>query len=113
MITLDFALTQGTFVLDEAIAGLRAPARGTIALNDRVVFDATPRVNVPPHQRHVGDVAQDVSFFPHLDRVRDELAVPIVYVAHDRGEAARFAGRIVVLEGGAVVRSGMPSEVLW
>jgi molybdate transport system ATP-binding protein len=215
VIDLDFTLEQGSFVLRvrerlngrvtalfgpsgagkttvlDAIAGLRQPSAGTIALGGRALFDQARGVNLPPHARHVGYVPQDVALFPHmnvrrnvlfgrrhnqklaletvaamlevellldrgvgtlsggerqrvalaralmsapevllldeplaavdmalrrrilpyLERVRDELAVPIVYVTHDRDEVSRFADRVVILEGGVVVRSGAPADV--
>jgi molybdate transport system ATP-binding protein len=49
---------------------------------------------------------------PYLERVRDELAVPILYVTHDRDEARRFADRVVVLERGTVIQAGAPGDVL-
>ena len=207
MIALDFRLWQGSFALDvdirldrpvtalfghsgagkttvlDAIAGLRTPGSGSIAINDRVVFDSRAGINVPTHRRHVGYVAQDVALFPHmsvrrnvlygrregqklalvtvsrmleieglldrdvpqlsggerqrvalaralmsapelllldeplaavdverrrrilpyLERVRDELRVPIVYVTHDRSEANQLADEIIVLQDGRVI----------
>jgi molybdate transport system ATP-binding protein len=41
---------------------------------------------------------------PYLARVRDELGVPIVYVTHDRTEAALLADDVLVLEAGRVVQ---------
>jgi molybdate transport system ATP-binding protein len=49
---------------------------------------------------------------PYLERVRDELGVPIVYVTHDAGEVRRFADRVIRLEAGKVVASGKPEEVM-
>ncbi len=208
MIVLDIVLHQGGFTLDlrvkldqpvtavfgpsgagkttvlDAIAGLRTPATGSIAIDGRVLFDAERGLNVPPHRRHVGYVAQDVALFPHmsvrrnvlygrregqrlslaavaemleigtlldrdvpqlsggerqrvalaralmsapeillldeplaavdverrrrilpyLERVRDQLRVPIVYVTHDPGEARQLANEVIVLDNGRVVR---------
>jgi molybdate transport system ATP-binding protein len=50
---------------------------------------------------------------PYLERVRDELSVPILYVTHDRDEVGRLADHVVVLERGAVVRSGAPADLSW
>ena len=48
------------------IAGLTAPDRGRIVLNDRVLFDAETKQNVPAAGRRVGFVFQDYALFPHL-----------------------------------------------
>jgi molybdate transport system ATP-binding protein len=90
-IELRFSLTQGTFTIApdllataralalfgpsgsgktsilEAIAGLRAPQRGRIALRGRVLCDTATHTTVPVRDRHVGYVPQDVLLFPHLD----------------------------------------------
>jgi molybdate transport system ATP-binding protein len=209
VIALEFRLRQGDFTLEiheridarvtalfgpsgagkttvlDAIAGLRAPLDGSIALGERQLFSSANRVDLPPHRRHVGYVTQDVALFPHLDvrhnvlygrrdgqklalehvagmlevtglldrriqqlsggerqrvalaralmsapdvllldeplaavdverrrrilpyleRVRDELGVPIVYVTHDPEEVRRIADRVIVLEEGRVTAS--------
>ncbi len=76
---LDVALTVGretlalvgpsgagkTTVL-RAIAGLRRPDRGRIALGERPWFDAHRGVDLPPEARSVGLVFQEYALFPHL-----------------------------------------------
>jgi molybdate transport system ATP-binding protein len=49
-----------------AIAGLRRPDRGRIALGDRAWFDAAAGVDLPPERRSVGLVFQEYALFPHL-----------------------------------------------
>lgn len=56
-----------------AIAGLRRPDRGRIALDGRVLFDTAAGIDVPAAERGLGVVFQDGRLFPHL-RVRDNLA---------------------------------------
>ncbi len=36
------------------IAGLLTPDRGSIALDDKVLFDAAAGIKVPPHRRRIG-----------------------------------------------------------
>jgi molybdate transport system ATP-binding protein len=56
-----------------AIAGLRRPDRGRIALDGRVLLDTAAGIDVPAAERGLGVVFQDGRLFPHL-RVRDNLA---------------------------------------
>jgi molybdate transport system ATP-binding protein len=48
------------------IAGLLAPDRGRIALDDTVLFDSAAHIDVPPHRRRIGYVFQEGRLFPHL-----------------------------------------------
>ena len=54
------------------IAGLLAPDRGTIMLDDTVLFDFGRRIDTPPHRRRIGYVFQEGRLFPHLS-VRQNL----------------------------------------
>jgi molybdate transport system ATP-binding protein len=54
------------------IAGLLKPDRGTIAIDNMVLFDAATGINVPPHRRCIGYVFQEGRLFPHLS-VRQNL----------------------------------------
>jgi molybdate transport system ATP-binding protein len=49
------------------------------------------------------DVERRRRILPYLERVRDELRVPIVYVTHDRSEASQLADEIVVLQEGRMI----------
>ncbi len=210
MIALQFELTQDRFTLAidervdgrvvaivgpsgsgkttvlEAIAGLRTPRGGRIAIGDRTLFSSADGVDRPARDRRIGYVPQDTLLFPHmsvrrnilygaasghrppvekilalleidtlgdrpvaglsggerqrvalaralmsapllllldeplasvdvplrrriapaLERVRDELQVPMIYVTHDREEAAAIADWTIALDAGRVVASG-------
>jgi molybdate transport system ATP-binding protein len=212
---LDFDLRQGAFTVElsertdaralalfgpsgsgkttivEAIAGLRTPRRGTIAVGGRVLFAHEPHVNVPSRHRRVGYVPQDVLLFPHMNvranvlygaahstanleavialleleellgrrvtslsggerqrvalaralmsnpdvllldepmaavdlprrrrildallRIRDDLHVPLVYVAHSTDEVIRVADWVIVMDAGRVMSRGAPANII-
>jgi molybdate transport system ATP-binding protein len=48
------------------IAGLLAPDRGRISLDDTVLFDSSTRQNIPAHRRRIGYVFQEGRLFPHM-----------------------------------------------
>ncbi|HLY15913.1 MAG TPA: ATP-binding cassette domain-containing protein [Bryobacteraceae bacterium] len=64
-----------SFILD-AIAGLVTPASGRIIMDDRILFDAASRVNLPARRRGCGYIARQWALFPHMS-VRDNLLFPL------------------------------------
>lgn len=58
------------------------------------------------------DEARKAEILPHFERLRDELAIPILYVSHAAPEVARLATTVVAIEAGRVVRQGAAAEVL-
>ncbi|HEY9133317.1 MAG TPA: ATP-binding cassette domain-containing protein [Dyella sp.] len=49
-----------------AIAGLLRPDKGHVAIDERVLFDASGGIDLPPRARKAGYVFQDYALFPHL-----------------------------------------------
>ena len=58
------------------------------------------------------DHALKQEILPYLERLRDELAMPVLYVSHAADEVARLADHIVVMDGGRVVAQGPLAETL-
>ena len=48
----------------------------------------------------------------YVERLRDELRIPIVYVSHSVTEVARLADTVVVLADGKCVASGAVDDVM-
>ncbi|MBW8126801.1 MULTISPECIES: molybdenum ABC transporter ATP-binding protein [Pseudomonas] len=49
---------------------------------------------------------------PYLERLHDELDIPVLYVSHAQDEVARLAGHIVLLSDGKALASGPIGETL-
>ncbi|RED11239.1 molybdenum ABC transporter ATP-binding protein [Pontivivens insulae] len=58
------------------------------------------------------DGPRKAEILPYFERLRDELAVPVLYVSHAVGEVARLATSVIAIEDGSVVRQGPAEEVL-
>jgi molybdate transport system ATP-binding protein len=62
----------GKTSLIETVAGLRRPASGFIAMDDSILMDSAAHIFLPPEQRGIGYVPQDLALFPHFS-VRQNL----------------------------------------
>ncbi len=58
------------------------------------------------------DLKRKLEILPYLERLHDELSIPIIYVSHSPDEVARLADHLVLLDEGKVVASGLLTETL-
>lgn len=58
------------------------------------------------------DYARRQDILPWLERLRDELHIPMLYVTHAADEVARLADTLVVLDHGRVTAAGPVADVL-
>lgn len=57
------------------------------------------------------DFARKQEVIPWLERLRDELEIPMIYVTHSIDEAMRLGDYLVVLENGRVQQAGSLTEI--
>jgi molybdate transport system ATP-binding protein len=58
------------------------------------------------------DLARKQEILPYLERLHEELEIPVLYVSHAPDEVARLADHIVVMRDGRAVASGPLTETL-
>lgn len=58
------------------------------------------------------DVARKGEILPYLERLRDALSIPMLYVSHAPDEVARLADHLVVLDAGRIRAAGPLTETL-
>jgi len=58
------------------------------------------------------DAPRKREILPYLERLHDELQIPLVYVSHAQEEVARLADHLVLLEQGKVLASGPLNQTL-
>jgi molybdate transport system ATP-binding protein len=58
------------------------------------------------------DAARKAEILYYVERLRDELALPILYVSHSVDEVVRLADNVVMLADGKVTASGPVSETI-
>jgi molybdate transport system ATP-binding protein len=91
----------GKTTIVNMIAGLLEPDRGSIALDDTVLFDAATGINVPAYRRRIGYVFQEGRLFPHLS-VRQNLDYGRRVSGHPR-DLKEFARIIQLLDIGPLL----------
>ncbi len=91
-----------------AIAGIRNPDAGRIALGDRVFFDSSSGQSLPVGRRRIGYVFQDQLLFPHLTAEQN-----VLYGARDRSRHRARARVAELLSTLGVARAArrLPGEL--
>jgi molybdate transport system ATP-binding protein len=73
---------------------------------------SSPRLLLMDEPLAALDQARKQEILPYLERLHDELEIPVLYVSHSPDEVARLADQVVVLAGGRAVAQGPLSETL-
>ena len=111
------------FSLDHAIALLgighlleRMPDRLSGGERSRVgiarALAVSPRILLMDEPLAALDFKRKQEVLPYLERLHNELDIPVVYVGHSADEVARLADHLVVLENGRVSVSGPLTDTL-
>lgn len=58
------------------------------------------------------DMPRKAEILPYLEKLRDELNIPMLYVSHAVSEVARLATTIITLEKGRITMAGPAAELL-
>lgn len=91
-------------LLDASPATLSGGERQRAAIARTLL--ASPRLLLMDEPLAALDLRRKLEILPYLERLHDELALPVVYVSHAANEVARLADHLVVLEEGRVLASG-------
>ncbi|BBF94457.1 molybdenum ABC transporter ATP-binding protein [Blastochloris tepida] len=97
-------------LLDRRPMTLSGGERQRVAIGRALL--ASPRLLLMDEPLASLDAERKLEVLPFIERLRDEFAIPIVYVSHAVEEVARLAARVVKLEGGKATAIGPPAEVL-
>jgi molybdate transport system ATP-binding protein len=97
-------------LLDRRPATLSGGERQRVAIGRALL--ASPRLLLMDEPLASLDAPRRREILPFVERLRDEFAIPIVYVSHAVEEVTRLARTVVRLENGRVLGVGPPGAVL-
>ncbi len=97
-------------LLDRMPARLSGGERQRVALGRALMCD--PQLLLMDEPLAALDAPRKAEILPFIERLRDEVQVPMLYVSHDMSEVARLATTLVVLEDGRVTTAGPLGQVL-
>ncbi|MES2584681.1 MAG: molybdenum ABC transporter ATP-binding protein [Pseudomonadota bacterium] len=97
-------------LLDRATGQLSGGERQRVAIARALATQ--PRLLLLDEPLASLDQARRQDILPWLERLRDELKIPMLYVTHSSDEVARLADTLVVLDAGQVKACGPVSDVL-
>lgn len=97
-------------LLSRPVASLSGGERQRVALARALM--SSPQLLLLDEPLAAVDLELRRRIVPCLQRVRDELGVPMLYVSHDAAEVRTIADRVIVLDRGLVRACGNPATVL-
>lgn len=72
----------------------------------------SPRILLMDEPLAALDLKRKQEILPYLERLHDELDIPVFYVSHSPDEVARLADYLVAMEGGRVLADGPLADTL-
>jgi molybdate transport system ATP-binding protein len=97
-------------LLDRRPADLSGGEKQRVAIGRALL--ANPRLLLMDEPLASLDGARREEILPFIERLRDELGLPIVYVSHDLGEIIRLADTVVLMSAGRVAAVGPIEEIM-
>lgn len=97
-------------LLDRATQGLSGGERQRVAIARALATQ--PRILLLDEPLASLDIARRQEILPWLERMHQELRIPILYVTHSMEELTRLADHVVLLERGQVCAQGPVTQVL-
>jgi molybdate transport system ATP-binding protein len=111
--TIDFDevtdLLGVTPLLDRSPKNLSGGERQRVAIGRALL--SQPKLLLMDEPLSALDRGTKAEILPFLERLRDRLAMPVVYITHDITEVERLASQIVLMDKGRVIASGPLSEL--
>lgn len=97
-------------LLDRRPASLSGGEKQRVAIGRALL--ASPRLLLMDEPLASLDQARKEEILPYIERLRDEMRLPIVYVSHSIDEVARLADTLVLMAEGKAIASGPVNQVL-
>lgn len=97
-------------LLERRPAGLSGGEKQRVAIGRALL--ARPRLLLMDEPLASLDEARKAEILPYIERLRDEMAIPIVYVSHSAAEVARLATTLAIVDEGMVKACGPTAQVM-
>ncbi|MYZ47905.1 molybdenum ABC transporter ATP-binding protein [Propylenella binzhouense] len=97
-------------LLERRPAGLSGGERQRVAIGRALL--SRPRILLMDEPLAAIDEGRKGEILPFIERLRDEIGLPIVYVSHSIPEVVRLANTIAIVSDGAVQAYGPATEIL-